>query len=199
MPAEGSCYRGKRLVDLVVAGTLLVVLSPMLLLVGLAVSATSRGGPLYCARRVGVGGRQFVVLKFRSMRLDSNGPAVTAAGDARITKVGRWLRRTKIDELPQLVNVVLGTMSLVGPRPEDPRYVEQYTTAQREIFRWRPGLTSPASIAYRHEESMLADAPDLAKAYGEIMNTKLAIDLEYFRNSSLRSDLAVLLRTITAL
>ncbi len=125
----------------------------------------------------------FELLKFRSMLVGAaaSGPGITAHGDSRITSVGRVIRSTKLDELPQLVNVVRGEMSIVGPRPEDPRYVEWYTDAQREILRWRPGITSPASLTYRDEESVLAGAENLDAAYRVVMADKIAIDLAYFR------------------
>jgi lipopolysaccharide/colanic/teichoic acid biosynthesis glycosyltransferase len=130
---------------------------------------------------------------------DGETARITAAGDSRITGIGRLLRATKLDELPQLVNVLRGDMSIVGPRPEDPSYVSEYTDAQREILKWRPGLTSPASIEYRHEEDLLSAATDLDAAYATIMDAKIQLDVAYFSSSSARSDLKVIFRTVRSL
>jgi lipopolysaccharide/colanic/teichoic acid biosynthesis glycosyltransferase len=127
------------------------------------------------------------------------GTRITAAGDSRITGIGKVLRATKLDELPQLVNVIRGDMSIVGPRPEDPTYVSEYTEAQKLILNWRPGLTSPASIEYRHEEDLLSAAGDLDAAYATIMDAKIQLDVAYFSSSSLRSDLVIIFRTISSL
>lgn len=198
--AERRDPTGKRAVDVVVAALGLVVTSPLLLALAIAVRATSPGPALHRAVRVGRGGAPFTLYKFRSMHLgaSTSGPAVTAGGDSRITRVGGFMRATKLDELPQLLNVLRGDMSIVGPRPEDARYVEWYAPAQREILSWRPGITSPASIAYRDEERVLAGATDLDAAYREIMAAKIALDLEYFPNASLLGDARLVLRTVTA-
>jgi lipopolysaccharide/colanic/teichoic acid biosynthesis glycosyltransferase len=195
-----DAYPGKRLLDLVIAAVGLVVLSPVLLATGVMIRLTSHGPALHRARRIGRDGVPFELLKFRSMAVDAatSGPGITARGDARITAVGRVIRSTKLDELPQMVNVLRGDMSIVGPRPEDPRYVERYTDAQREILRWRPGLTSPASLTYRDEESVLAGAENLDAAYELVMADKIAIDLAYFRTQSLLGDLAMLAKTARA-
>ena len=195
-----GAYRSKRLLDVVIATAGLVVLSPVLLVTGLAVRLTSRGPALHRAWRIGRDGVPFELLKFRSMSVGAaaSGPGITAHGDHRVTPVGRVIRSTKLDELPQLVNVVRGEMSIVGPRPEDPRYVEWYTDAQREILRWRPGITSPASLTYRDEESVLAGAEDLDAAYKVVMADKIAIDLAYFRSQSLLGDLKMLGKTLRA-
>lgn len=191
----------KRGFDVILSVLALVVLSPLLLLVGLLVRLTSRGPVLYRAQRVGRDGVPFVLLKFRTMVSDADrhGPAITTAGDSRVTPVGRLLRRAKLDELPQLVNVLRGEMSLVGPRPEAPRYVELYTPAQREILRVRPGITSPASLRFRHEESLLT-GPDPETHYIKtIMPAKIALDLDYARRASLGHDLVIILQTLVAL
>ncbi len=191
----------KRTFDTVVAAIGLVIASPLMAAIAIAVRSTSPGPAIHRASRIGRHGTPFTLYKFRSMRIstDDEGTRITAAGDARITRVGRFLRSTKLDELPQLVNVVRGDMSIVGPRPEDPTYVERYTPAQREILNWRPGLTSPASIEYRHEEDILSAAGDLDEAYATIMDAKLQIDLAYFCTSSLRSDVGVILGTLRSL
>jgi lipopolysaccharide/colanic/teichoic acid biosynthesis glycosyltransferase len=147
---------------------------------------------------VGKNGELFRPFKFRSMAVgaDQQGPGITAAGDARVTRAGRFLRRTKLDELPQLINVLRGDMSLVRPRPEDPRYVALYTPEQRRVLAVRPGITSAASLAYRHEEQLLAGA-DWETVYREqVLPAKLAIDLDYLARRSLWSDLGLIVRTV---
>jgi lipopolysaccharide/colanic/teichoic acid biosynthesis glycosyltransferase len=175
------------------------VLAPLFLVLALLVRSASGRPVLHRARRVGRHGEVFTLYKFRSMRIEAAaGPGVTAAGDARITRVGKLLRKAKLDELPQLLNVVRGDMSIVGPRPEDPRFVAWYTPEQREILSWRPGITSPASIAFRDEEALLAGADDLDLRYREVMAQKLSVDLAYFPNATLRSDLRLIYRTLLA-
>lgn len=191
----------RRLVDILVAGGGLLLLSPFFVLVALGIKLNSPGPVFYRAQRVGKDGNLFRLFKFRSMvsGADKHGPGITVSGDARITSVGRFLRRTKIDELPQLLNVLLGDMSLVGPRPEDPRYVAQYTLEQRQALRVRPGITSAASLAYRHEEKMLAGA-DWEVAYRtQVLPAKLAIDLDYLAHRTLLSDLRLIFDTILAM
>jgi lipopolysaccharide/colanic/teichoic acid biosynthesis glycosyltransferase len=191
----------KRLVDILASAIGLIVLSPLLLILALAVKVTSPGPILYRATRVGRGGATFKLLKFRSMVINADkiGPAVTGAADPRITSVGRLLRRTKLDELPQLLNVLRGEMSLVGPRPEDPKYVALYTEAQRRVLDVRPGITSPASVTYRDEEGMLTGDHWEQYYIDTVMPAKLAIDLEYARNASVIRDIQVIWRTFKAI
>lgn len=188
----------KRLFDFVVAGAGLIILSPLMLVLALFVKFSSPGTVFYRAKRVGRYGVPFELLKFRSMvaNADQMGPHVTGASDARITRIGRFLRRTKLDELPQLFNVLRGEMSIVGPRPEDPRYVAFYTEEQRRVLSVRPGITSPASVAFRSEETMLTDE-DLETQYIQrIMPAKLAIDLDYVQRANLFYDCLLILVTI---
>lgn len=189
----------KRIFDIVGAATGLILLSPFLLLIAVAVKVASAGPVIYRARRVGRYGRNFDLLKFRSMTVSSSpGAAVTRAGDPRVTPIGRILRASKLDELPQLINVLRGDMSLVGPRPEDPRYTALYDDEQRQVLNVRPGITSAASILYRDEEGMLT-AADWERQYVEqVMPEKLRIDLEYLRRRTFASDLALIARTIAA-
>jgi len=190
----------KRGFDILASGTGLIILSPLLVGIALAVRADTPGPVLYRARRVGRYGKEFTLYKFRSMVADADrhGPGITAAGDSRVTEVGRFLRRTKLDELPQLINVLRGDMSLVGPRPEDPRYVALYTPEQRRILEQRPGITSMASLTYRNEERMLS-GEDWEHVYIEqVMPAKLAIDLEYARRATLWRDIMLILRTVLA-
>jgi lipopolysaccharide/colanic/teichoic acid biosynthesis glycosyltransferase len=186
----------RRLFDLVAASLGLLVLSPLFIVAAIAVALTSPGPVLHRARRAGWKGREFAMLKFRSMRSDASGPAITAKGDVRVTPVGRLLRRTKLDELPQLINVIRGEMALVGPRPEDPRYVALYDAEQRRILDIRPGITSAASIAYRDEENLLS-GDEWERIYRErIMPEKLRLDLEYERSRTFGSDLGLIARTL---
>jgi lipopolysaccharide/colanic/teichoic acid biosynthesis glycosyltransferase len=191
----------KRLFDLFSSLSGLIILSPLFLVVALLVKLDSPGPVFHRGRRVGKDGRTFYIYKFRTMVADASkrGPAITTIDDQRITGVGSFLRKTKIDELPQLINVVKAEMSLVGPRPEDPRYVELYTPEQRRVLKVRPGITSAASFAYRHEEQILSES-DLEKTYcTEVLPAKLKIDLDYLSRRTLFSDLILILRTIISL
>jgi FlaA1/EpsC-like NDP-sugar epimerase/lipopolysaccharide/colanic/teichoic acid biosynthesis glycosyltransferase len=186
--------------DLVAAGLGLLLLAPLFLVIALAVRLSSPGPVFYRAERAGRGGRPFKLYKFRSMVQDAarRGPGITVKGDARVTRVGRVLRRSKLDELPQLLNVLRGEMSLVGPRPEDPRYLAWYTPEQRQILAVRPGITSAASLHYREEDLLLA-GDDPETVYRErILPHKLALELAYLRQRSLRSDLLLILCTVGA-
>lgn len=189
----------RRLLDVVASVVGLVILSPLLALLAAAVKLSSTGPVLHRGERVGRGGKLFILYKFRSMRLGQSGPAITRAKDPRITAVGRLLRRTKLDELPQLINVLRGDMSLVGPRPEVPRYVALYDDEQRRILSARPGMTSPASLLYRAEEEQLV-GEEWERYYVEtIMPAKLRIDIEYIGRRSVGSDLRVIAGTLAAL
>lgn len=189
----------KRALDLAVALPLLALLSPLLAVLALAVKLDSAGPFLFRQVRVGRGGRPFRILKLRTMRVGAVGAAVTARGDARVTAVGRFLRRWKLDELPQLWNVVVGDMSLVGPRPEVPRYVERFPEDYARILRVRPGVTDLAAIVYRDEEAVLAAAPDPEAAYVQtVLPAKIALYHRYLDEMSLRTDLGLLLRTVAA-
>ncbi len=187
-----------RLFDLLASTVGLIILSPFLLLTALLVKLTSPGPVFYRALRVGKNGKLFHVYKFRSMVINADkvGPAITSKSDARITPIGKFLRRTKLDELPQLINVLKGEMSLVGPRPEDPRYVSLYTPEQRQLLTVRPGITSAASLTYRHEERILIGADWETIYRNKIMPAKLAIDLDYLSQRTLCTDIYLVLRTI---
>lgn len=190
-----------RCVDVLGAGIGLVILSPLLLFLGIAVRWTSPGPALFRATRVGRNGRLFTLYKFRSMRADppTGGPAITASEDPRITRLGRILRRSKLDELPQLLNVFKGDMSLVGPRPEDPAYVALYSDEQMAILEAKPGMTSPASLRYRNEENEL-NREDWNEYYvRHVMREKLAIDGEYVRKRTVWSDIGIILSTIVGI
>jgi lipopolysaccharide/colanic/teichoic acid biosynthesis glycosyltransferase len=187
----------RRLLDVTVAGMLLLVLAPLLGVLAVLVRATTTGPALFRQIRVGRNGRPFVLLKLRTMRADAPGPAITSGGDPRITHLGAWLRRTKLDELPQLWNVLRGDMSLVGPRPEVPHYVARYTAAQRAVLLVRPGLTDPASLAWADEAATLATFADPHRAYADVvMPQKLELSLTYLKRRTVWSDLAVVMRTV---
>jgi lipopolysaccharide/colanic/teichoic acid biosynthesis glycosyltransferase len=186
----------RRLLDVTVGGVLLIALAPLLAVLALLVRATSPGPGVFRQTRIGRHGRPFVLLKLRTMRADAAGPAITAGTDARITPLGARLRRAKLDELPQLWNVLRGDMSLVGPRPELPQYVARYTPAQRAVLRARPGLTDPASLAWADEAAMLATFADPHRAYAQVvLPRKLALSLAYLERRTVWSDLAVVTRT----
>jgi lipopolysaccharide/colanic/teichoic acid biosynthesis glycosyltransferase len=189
-----------RLLDISLSLIGLVVLSPVLLLAALAVKCSSRGPALYRARRVGKDGRLFHLYKFRSMVAGADrGPRITGYGDTRVTPVGRFLRRTKLDELPQLFNTLMGDMSLVGPRPEDPGYVQGYSPEQRLVLSVRPGITSAATVRHRHEEELLT-GPDWEDLYRrEVLPEKLRIELDYLSRRTLTTDLMILAQTASAL
>jgi len=188
----------KRAFDLIVSACALLVLAPLLLLIALAVAIGSPGSAFFRQVRVGKGGKEFRLLKFRTMRPGSEaGGQITVGGrDSRITRIGYVLRKTKLDELPQLLNIITGEMSIVGPRPEVPRYVALYTEEQRHVLSVRPGLTSLASIAYIDENEVLGRARDPERAYvDEVMPAKLALDLRYVHEQSMRLDLRIIART----
>ena len=191
----------KRLFDIVVAAFALVLLSPLLLAIALAVRLDSPGPALYRQTRVGRHGVPFRIHKFRTMRDGAEGLLLTLPGDLRVTRVGAWLRRTRLDELPQLVDVLQGTMSLVGPRPDVPRYVAQYPAALRDrVLAVRPGITDPASLAHLNEAALLARAADPEREYIEhILPLKLQHAADYAEHATLATDLAVLWRTLRAL
>jgi lipopolysaccharide/colanic/teichoic acid biosynthesis glycosyltransferase len=189
---------GKRIVDTLGALAGLAVTSPALLACAVAVRLDSPGPIFYRQWRVGQFGRTFQIFKFRTMfdGADKHGSKVTAFGDARITRVGKILRKTKLDEIPQLLNVVRGEMSLVGPRPEVPEYTEKYTSKERGVLEVRPGITGPASLAYIDEGRILATAADREKFYvNTIMRRKLRFDLAYCRKVCLLGDARIIIRT----
>lgn len=186
---------GKRWLDAIVSLVGLIFLSPLLLLVALAVWLTSPGSALFRQTRTGQFEKPFQIAKFRSMRTGSTGSLVTGAGDSRVTPLGRWLRKTKIDELPQLFNVLLGDMSLVGPRPEVPLYTAMYSQRQKQVFAARPGITSPFINA--DEELLMAKQPDPEHFYvTTLMPAKLELDLAYCENIRFFEDLRIIFGTV---
>jgi len=190
----------KRAFDIVVACMALLILSPALLLTALIIRLDSPGPAIFRQIRVARGGEPFSMLKFRTMRTEpvAGGPLITVAGDSRITRVGRVLRNSKLDELPQLINVLRGDMSLVGPRPEVPKYVAMYPAELRDIvLSVRPGITDEASIEFHDESALLAQAADAETAYVEqIMPRKLALYARYAQQRTFFGDLRIVMRTL---
>lgn len=201
-PAIAAARSGrvsKRLYDVVIAGALLVLLSPLLLVLALAIKLDSRGPVLYHSRRVGLRGREFAMLKFRKMHRDAAGPPLTALNDDRFTRVGSFLGRTKLDELPQLWNVVRGEMSLVGPRPEAPVFVAAYPDEYCAILEARPGITGLSQLAFAKESSVLERDEFAGRYVDRLLPAKMAIDRIYVIRSSTRIDTSILAWTAAAM
>ena len=189
----------KRLFDIVCSFFGLVFLSWLFVFVALWVGLSSRGGVFYRQRRVGRYNRDFTIYKFRSMRVNSDSQGLLTIGgrDGRITKAGVFIRKYKLDELPQLFNVLRGDMSFVGPRPEVRKYVELYTEEQKKVLTVRPGITSLSSIKYRNENEILSRSDNPEQYYIDvIMQDKLAIELDYLEQRSLLTDIKVIFQTI---
>lgn len=193
----------KRIFDWLASSVGLVLLAPMLLVLAAWIKLDSPGPVFFRQERVGKGGILFRIHKFRTMVTDAErrGLQITVGADARVTRVGHWLRKYKLDELPQLLDVWLGHMSLVGPRPEVPRYVACYPDAVRDlVLSVRPGITDRASIEFKDENEILGRAVDPNKAYiEEVLPIKLGFYVDYVKNRSLMGDIGLILRTITAL
>jgi lipopolysaccharide/colanic/teichoic acid biosynthesis glycosyltransferase len=192
-----AASRAKRALDIGVCVVLVLLVLPLLLFIALLLEVTARQ-VIYRAPRIGRDGKQFTMFKFVTMTHQDNGPRVTARGDLRITRIGRWLRATKLNELPQIFNVIKGDMSLVGPRPEDPRYAARYARNHRQVLTARPGMTSLAFLRFGDEEEYIARAapPDVEAFYLEtVLPKKLDIELDYVRTWSLRKDLRILAST----
>lgn len=188
----------KRIFDIVASGCGLVVLSPVLLLVAIWIKLDSRGPVFYRQVRVGYKNRDFRIFKFRSMSIGADkGSLVTIGGrDPRITRSGYFIRKYKLDELPQLINVFVGDMSLVGPRPEVRHYVDYWTEEQMHILDVRPGITDPASIKFRNENELMGKAENPEEYYiNVIMQQKIQLYLEYVKNASFLYDLKLIFKT----
>lgn len=189
----------KRLFDMLASGTGLIILSPLFLLLSIWIKLDSPGPVFYRQVRVGRKNKDFRIYKFRSMRVGSDkGSLVTIGGhDPRITKSGYYIRKYKLDELPQLINVLLGDMSLVGPRPEVRHYVDHWTPEQMHVLDVRPGITDPASIKYRNENELMAQADDPEKYYIEvIMQEKIKLYLQYVRHHTFFGDIGLIFQTM---
>ena len=202
---ESATTVARRMLDLLLAIPAIILLFPVFAAVAVWIKLDSRGPIFFLQERVGLGGRTFRIFKFRTMVTDAEqlGTQITVGRDPRITKSGHFLRQYRFDELPQLFNVLKGEMSIVGPRPEVPRYVALYTDEQRQILNFRPGITSPATIEFSNESEVLSQHADPAdpEAYyrTELMPAKIAIDLNYSRQATVWSDCEILVRTIVRL
>ncbi len=188
----------KWIFDRVMAAAGLLALCPVLAVVAVLIRVRMPGGPvIFRQRRVGRGGRLFTMYKFRSMTVGHGGSSVSVAGESRITPLGHVLRRYKLDELPELWNVLIGDMSLVGPRPDVPGYADKLTGEDRDVLRLRPGITGPASLKYANEEEILALVDDPQRYNDEVIfPDKVRINLQYYRSHSLAGDIKLILATI---
>ncbi len=192
----------KRLFDILFSATLILVLFPLGIVVSIWIVLDDFGSPFFVQQRVGLNGKNFGLLKFRSMRknAESKGQLTVGMKDNRITRSGYFIRKYKIDELPQLVNVFLGEMSVVGPRPEVPKYVLLYNEEQQNVLSIKPGITDFASIEYVRENELLSQSPNPEKTYiEEIMPAKLALNLKYVREQSFLTDMKIILQTVKAI
>ena len=192
----------KRLFDILISGLGLLALSPLFIVVAVWIKVDSQGPVFYRQTRVGKGNKDFHLLKFRSMVSDADKSGLLTVGghDSRVTRAGYFIRKYKLDELPQLINVFLGDMSLVGPRPEVRKYVDMYTPEQLHVLDIRPGITDAASIKYRNENDLLAAADNPEQYYIDvIMPDKLRINLEYVAHHSLLRDLKLIFDTFIAI
>jgi lipopolysaccharide/colanic/teichoic acid biosynthesis glycosyltransferase len=192
----------KRLVDIIASSVGLIVLSPFLLIIAVALKIDSAGLVFFRQIRVGQFGKPFRIFKFRTMvsQAEKLGPQVSSGDDPRITRVGRVLRKYKLDELPQLINVLKGEMSFVGPRPEVPRYVEAYKDDYLEILTVKPGITDFASLEFKDENELLKNAEDPEKKYlEEILPVKIGFYRKYLKEQSLKTDLTLILKTLLSI
>jgi len=193
----------RRAADLVVGIPLLLLLSPLFVLIALLIKLDSRGPVLFAQERVGKGDSRFPILKFRSMVQDAQrlGPEVSSREDVRITRMGKWLRATKIDELPQLINLLRGEVTLIGPRAEVERYFKYYTPEERQLLQVRPGMTGPGQLYFTTHQAGELDGVDDPDAFyiEHQLHPKLAMDLYYLRQRSLWLDLSILGRTLGVL
>lgn len=192
----------KRFLDILSSSVVLLVLLPVWLVIALLIVTESKDGVFYKQVRVGKDNRDFFLYKFRTMRVGSDQKGLLTVGerDNRITRVGYFLRKYKIDEFPQLLNVIKGDMSIVGPRPEVRKYVELYTPEQMKVLSVRPGLTDLASIKYVHENEVLAASDNPEKTYiDEVMPAKLDLNLQYIANQSLMGDIRLIFNTFLAI
>jgi lipopolysaccharide/colanic/teichoic acid biosynthesis glycosyltransferase len=189
----------KRLFDILMSLIGIIILSPVFILISLLIKLDSKGPVMFKQIRVGRGERNFKILKFRTMVTDAEqkGAQITVGRDSRITRVGHFLRKSKLDEIPQLINVLKGDMSLVGPRPEVPKYTRYYNSSQKRIFEIRPGITDLASIKYRDENEILAKSDRPEETYiEEIMVDKLKLNLQYLSEMSLLTDIKIIFMTL---
>jgi len=190
-------YPGKRIFDIIFSIIILMMISPLLFLVSILIKLDSKGTVFYRAKRVGQFGAVFNMWKFRTMIAEAEikGPSITVANDPRVTKIGKILRRTKIDEWPSFLNVLWGDMSVVGPRPESEDWVKKYSKQEEKVLLIKPGITGPSQLKYRNEEKLLS-GEDWHQKYLIMMKDKLSIDLKYFAENSFLRDLKIIIKTI---
>ncbi len=189
----------KRVFDIILSALGLILLSPLFLVLAIAIATDSPGGIFYRQTRVGKNGHPFRIFKFRSMRSgsDKKGQLTVGSTDQRITRTGRFIRKHKLDEFPQLINVLKGDMSLVGPRPEVPKYVAMYNDEQKKVLSVRPGITDYASIEYANENDLLSSSSNPEKTYiDEVMPAKLALNKKYISEAGLGTDIKLIFRTL---
>ena len=189
----------KRIFDFTLSLIAIIILLPLFILIALLIVLTSKGGPFYLQTRIGKEGKPFKIIKFRTMYKDSDKKGLLTVGknDPRVTHIGHFLRKTKLDELPQLFNILFGHMSFVGPRPELPKYVNLYNERQRQVLSVRPGLTDYASLEYINENEILAQAENPELYYIEhVMPAKLELNLKYIQDQSFTTDLIIIFKTI---
>ncbi len=187
----------KRLFDFVFSSIGLIIFSPLLLIISIAIKFSSKGKILFKQKRIGIGYKEFTIYKFRTMYENSGGIQLTTKSDNRVTSVGKFLRKSKLDELPQLINVLFGDMSFVGPRPEVKRYADKYKENEKEVFKLKPGITDYASIRFINENELLERKTDPEKYYlDEIVPKKVKINLDYAKDATVLKDIVVILKTI---
>lgn len=189
----------KRLFDIVFAVFILLLFLPFGIVISLAILFSSKGGVFYVQERIGIDGKPFGLFKFRSMRHDADkaGKLTVGMRDPRITRIGYFIRKFKLDEFPQFINVLIGDMSIVGPRPEVKEYVDEYTSKQRDVLSVKPGITDYASIAYFDENKLLGESENPRETYiKEIMPAKIDLNRKYFENPTLSKDVRIIWMTI---
>ena len=188
----------KRIFDLIFSLIVLILFLPFGIIIAFLIGLGSKGGVFYCQERIGIDGKPFNLLKFRSMKVDADksGKLTVGMRDARITKIGYFIRKFKLDEFPQFINVLKGEMSIVGPRPEVPEYVNLYTQEQRKILRVKPGITDYASLEYFTENELLAKSEDPVRTYiEEVMPAKIKLNEKYLKNPVLSEDFKIIWKT----
>jgi len=189
----------KRMLDVIVSGIALIASAPILFVIAVAIRSTSPGPVLFRQWRLGLNGKPFQLMKFRTMRIENSGPGVTRSGDSRVTRLGKWLRQWKLDELPQLINVFRGDMSIVGPRPDLEQFWQQVTDVERQALAAKPGLTGAATLAFRNEEELLAEVPEseLPQYYvRDLLPRKARLDCEYATQATFWSDCRISMKTV---
>lgn len=192
----------KRFFDICMSIFGLIILSPIFLIIAVLIKINSKGAVFFRQTRVGLNGKEFKIYKFRTMVTDAEkkGMQITVGNDSRVTSIGKIIRKCKMDEIPQLINVLIGDMSFVGPRPEVPKYVEMYNEADKEILMIRPGITDIASIEYRNENEILGKSENPEKTYiEEVMPAKIKFNKEYLSNISIKYDIYLIIKTVVAI